>query len=78
MQKYILKRGYDLHALVAFSGEVSDPESGEEPFKETSLSLNPNLNGRDIAKALDTDEFQILLVANKFQTGFDQPLLCGM
>ena len=29
-------------------------------------------------EAFNTDEYQILLVANKFQTGFDQPLLCGM
>ena len=40
--------------------------------------VNPNLRGRDIARAFDTEEFHILLVANKFQTGFDQPLLCGM
>ena len=37
-----------------------------------------HLKGRDIRKAFDTEEYQILLVANKFQTGFDQPLLCGM
>jgi type I restriction enzyme, R subunit len=36
------------------------------------------LNGRDIREAFKGDEYQILLVANKFQTGFDQPLLCGM
>ncbi len=40
--------------------------------------LNPNLRGRDIREAFKRDEYQILLVANKFQTGFDQPLLCGM
>jgi type I restriction enzyme, R subunit len=40
--------------------------------------LNPNLRGRDMREAFGTDEYQILLVANKFQTGFDQPLLCGM
>jgi type I restriction enzyme, R subunit len=42
------------------------------------VSGNPNLRGRDIRDAFDTEEYQILLVANKFQTGFDQPLLCGM
>jgi len=78
MQKYIQKQGYKLSALVAFSGEVIDKESGEDPFKETSAVLNPNLRARDIAEAFKTDEYQILLVANKFQTGFDQPLLCGM
>jgi type I restriction enzyme R subunit len=78
MQKYIQSQGYKLSALVAFSGEVIDKESGEAPFKETSSILNPNLRGRDIREAFKTDEYQILLVANKFQTGFDQPLLCGM
>ena len=78
MQKYIQKQGYKLSALVAFSGEVIDKESGEDPFKETSAVLNPNLRSRDIGEAFKTDEYQILLVANKFQTGFDQPLLCGM
>jgi type I restriction enzyme R subunit len=63
---------------VAFSGEVNDLESGAEPFTETSKTLNPNLKGRDIRDAFNTPEYQILLVANKFQTGFDQPKLCGM
>ena len=78
IQKYIREEKYDLSALVAFSGEVNDKESGEEPFSETSTVLNPGLKGRDIRDAFDTEEYQILLVANKFQTGFDQPLLCGM
>src|SRR5205085_10859224 len=39
---------------------------------------NPTLRGRDIREAFKTEEFQVLIVANKFQTGFDQPLLCGM
>ena len=62
---------------MAFSGEVNDKESGPDPFKETS-SAEPEPEGRDIREAFKADEFQILLVANKFQTGFDQPLLCGM
>ena len=63
---------------MAFSGEVNDKESGPEPFTETSPALNPGLKGRDIREAFKGDQHQILLVANKFQTGFDQPLLCGM
>src|SRR5690606_18416161 len=55
-----------------------DPESGPEPFTETSRTLNPDLRGRHIREAFNTDDYRILLVANKFQTGFDQPLLCGM
>jgi type I restriction enzyme, R subunit len=78
LQKYIRAQGYQLSALVAFSGEVLDKQSGEDPFSESSHALNPNLRGRDIREAFKTDEYQILLVANKFQTGFDQPLLCGM
>ncbi|MFN8857912.1 MAG: type I restriction endonuclease subunit R, partial [Planctomycetaceae bacterium] len=78
MQKYIAEKGYALRTLVAFSGEVSDPESGPDPFLETSAVLNPTLRGREIAEAFKEVEHQILLVANKFQTGFDQPLLCGM
>ena len=78
IQAYINDKGYPLKALVAFSGEVIDPESSPDPFTENSKTLNPNLKGRDIREAFRDDEYQILLVANKFQTGFDQPLLCGM
>lgn len=78
IEKYIKSQGYKITTLVAFSGEVRDSESGPEPFTEASKSLNPNLKGRDMREAFDTDEYQVLLVANKFQTGFDQPLLCGM
>ena len=78
MSKYIKDQGYKLGTLVAFSGEVYDKESGPDPFTENSISLNPNLKGRDIREAFNTGEYQVLLVANKFQTGFDQPLLCGM
>ena len=63
---------------MAFSGEVIDTESGPDPFTESSKTLNPNLRGQEISEAFATDEYQILLVANKFQTGFDQSLLCGM
>ncbi len=78
MQRYIADKGYKLGTLVAFSGEVIDPESGPEPFTEHSLALNPKLAKKDIKKAFEGGEYQVLLVANKFQTGFDQPLLCGM
>jgi len=78
IEKYIKEQGYKIGALVAFSGEVNDKESGPDGFTENSPSLNPQLKGRDIREAFKGDEYQILLVANKFQTGFDQPLLCGM
>lgn len=78
IEKYIKAQSYKIGTLVAFSGEVNDKDSGAEPFSELSKTLNPNLKGRDIREAFNTSEYQILLVANKFQTGFDQPLLCGM
>jgi len=78
VNKYIKERGYAIGTLVAFSGEVNDKTAGEDPFTENSKLLNPRLLGRDIREAFKGDEYQILLVANKFQTGFDQPLLCGM
>jgi type I restriction enzyme R subunit len=78
IDKYITDRGYGIGTMVAFSGEVKDKESGPEPFTEAGKAMNPTLGGKKIRDAFDTDEYQILLVANKFQTGFDQPLLCGM
>ena len=78
IDKHIKDQGYKIGTLVAFSGEVNDKESGPDGFTEHSKTLNPNLKGRDIREAFKGDEYQILLVANKFQTGFDQPLLCGM
>jgi type I restriction enzyme, R subunit len=78
IEKYILQQGYRIGTLVAFSGEVNDSESGPDPFSENNKTLNPNLKGRDIREAFRGDDYSILLVANKFQTGFDQPLLCGM
>jgi type I restriction enzyme R subunit len=78
MEKYIKEQGYKIGTLVAFSGEVIDNDSGPDPFTENSAALNPGLKGRDIREAFKGGEYQVLLVANKFQTGFDQPLLCGM
>ena len=48
---------------MAFSGEVIDPQSGPDPFSETSKTMNPNMKGQGIREAFDTGEFQILLVA---------------
>lgn len=71
------ERGYErICAMVAFSGEVTDTDHSSEPFNERNM--NPMLKGRDMRKAFDTDDFQVMLVANKFQTGFDQPKLCAM
>lgn len=78
IRAYIEKRHYALGVMVAFSGEVDDPESYPQAVSETSKLLNPGLKGRDIRDAFAEPDCHLLLVANKFQTGFDQPLLCGM
>lgn len=78
IDKFIAEKGYAIGTLAAFSGEVNDKESAAEPISEHSKLLNPQLKGRDIREAFKLDDYRILLVANKFQTGFDQPLLCGM
>ncbi|WP_063533642.1 DEAD/DEAH box helicase family protein [Burkholderia sp. MSMB1589WGS] len=78
IRAYIEKQNYPLGVLVAFSGEIDDAESFPTPVTETSKELNPGLKGRDIRDAFAEPDYHLLLVANKFQTGFDQPLLCGM
>jgi type I restriction enzyme R subunit len=79
LDAYLKKKGYkDMAALVAFSGDVADPESGFDSVSERSEKLNEGLKGRDIREAFATESFQILIVANKFQVGFDQPKLVSM
>jgi len=79
VQKYVRDKGYeDVHALVAFSGSVPPDEVIPEEVTETSKLLNPDLKGRDHAKAFDTSDYNVMIVANKYQTGFDQPKLCAM
>lgn len=76
-EKYVQSKGYDnVNAMVAFSGEVNDPDLPDQAFTENNM--NPNLRGRDMRKAFDTTDYQVMLVANKFQTGFDQPKLVAM
>ncbi|TXH32968.1 MAG: type I restriction endonuclease subunit R [Rhodospirillaceae bacterium] len=71
---YIAKNGYDYGTLVAFSGAVTDPESGPGDF--TEASMNPGVH--DLRTSFRGDQYKVMIVANKFQTGFDQPLLCAM
>jgi len=74
LDKYVKEQGYsDVVAMVAFSGEVQDND-----ISYTESNMNPNLKGRDMRKAFDSEDYQLMLVANKFQTGFDQPKLCAM
>ena len=81
-QNYITEHGYkDVHPLVAFSGTVVDPDSGEE-FTEPRMNIDIR-SGESISEAglprrFESPDYQILLVAEKYQTGFDQPLLQAM
>ena len=74
LEEYTKKKGYDdIHALVAFSGKVTLPDN---PMEYTEASMNGFPEDR-LPKEFDGD-YQVLLVANKYQTGFDQPKLCAM
>jgi type I restriction enzyme R subunit len=74
-KKYIKENNYqDIRPLVAFSGKVTDTEYPDGVSE-------PQLNGfgeKELPAKFDTDEYRILLVADKYQTGFDQPLLHTM
>lgn len=79
VKAYVKDKGYtDVHPLVAFSGSIPPDDVIPEEVTETSCLLNAGLNGRDLAKAFDTEEFNVMIAANKYQTGFDQPKLCAM
>ena len=79
---YIAEHDYDdVRPLVAFSGTVRDPDSGEE-FTEPGMNLDI-VTGKPISESalpsrFASSDYQILLVAEKYQTGFDQPLLQAM
>ncbi|WP_238694067.1 MULTISPECIES: DEAD/DEAH box helicase family protein [unclassified Kocuria] len=81
-QRHIERENLPLKTLVAFSGTLPDPDvavigDGERP-EVTEASMNPDVRGRDLAAVFNQDDQNILIVANKYQTGFDQPLLVGM
>ncbi|MDR5873440.1 type I restriction endonuclease subunit R [Vreelandella gomseomensis] len=79
MRQYVESKGYtDVHPLVAFSGTVLPDEVIVEEVSESSQLLNPGLRGRNLSDAFDTDDFNVMIAANKYQTGFDQPKLCAM
>lgn len=75
LERYINKKGYtDIHALVAFSGKVKLPDD-EKEYSEAGMNGFPEDR---LTKEFDKDDYNVLLVANKYQTGFDQPKLCAM
>jgi type I restriction enzyme R subunit len=61
---------------VAFSGAVEDPDLPGSSY--TEVAMNDGLAERELPEAFDGDEYRVLLVAEKYQTGFDQPLLQTM
>ena len=73
-EEYIAKKGYDMKALVAFSGKVKLPDD-ETEYTEAGMN---GFTEDKLTKEFDKDDYQVLLVANKYQTGFDQPKLCAM
>jgi type I restriction enzyme, R subunit len=75
--RYIQEKGYtDIKSLVAFSGSVALEGFPEAKF--TEVSMNGGIKSLEIPDKFASDAYQVLLVANKFQTGFDQPLLHTM
>jgi len=75
--KYISEKGYtDIKTLVAFSGTVYDPKA--KGISYTEVSMNKGIKESELPEKFDSLEYQVLLVAEKYQTGFDQPLLHTM
>lgn len=75
--RYIADRGYTgIRSLVAFSGTVEDPALPDSAY--TEVGMNNGLPESELPEAFDGDDFRVLLVAEKYQTGFDQPLLQTM
>lgn len=74
--RYITEKGYPIKTLVAFSGIVQDDEVPDKTYTEERM--NRGLREKELPEAFATDAYQVLLVAEKFQTGFDQPLLHTM
>ena len=81
-QRYVTDKGYaNVRTLVAFSGTVHDPNSGED-FTEPTMNID-SVSGKPMSESMlpsrfASPDYQILIVAEKYQTGFDQPLLQAM
>ena len=87
LQDYVDRHHYsDVKALVAFSGKVTIDEAPYPGINAVQTAkgwefTERGMNGMSDSKtqsAFDTDAYNVLLVANKFQVGFDQPKLCAM
>lgn len=74
--EYIRKKSYAIKTLVAFSGTVADDKL--PGIKYTEVQMNGGIREKELPEKFATQEYQVLLVAEKYQTGFDQPLLHTM
>tara|TARA_Y100000296_G_scaffold26795_1_gene31472 strand:+ start:4274 stop:7387 length:3114 start_codon:yes stop_codon:yes gene_type:complete len=74
--RYIDRHGYtDVKAIVAFSGSVDDPDKLDTSYTEADMN---GFSDKELPKKFGTPEYHVLIVAEKYQTGFDQPLLHTM
>ena len=74
--RYIQEKGYSIKTLVAFSGTVQDQTVPGRTYTEEQM--NDGVREKELPDLFATQDYQILLVAEKYQTGFDQPLLHTM
>ena len=74
--RYIREKGYAIKSLVAFSGKVLDDKYPDKTYTEPGM--NDGVSEKELPEKFATQEYQVLLVAEKYQTGFDQPLLHTM
>ena len=75
--RYVKEQRYTgIRALVAFSGTVEDPDVPGSSY--TEVGMNDGLAESELPEAFERDDHRVLLVAEKYQTGFDQPLLQTM
>ncbi len=73
--QYIKSRGYDIKSLVAFSGIVEDDKMPGKTYTEEGMN---GVREKELPEKFASPEYSVLLVAEKYQTGFDQPLLHTM
>ena len=74
--RYIGEKGYPIKSLVAFSGVVEDDRAPGVTYTEEQM--NEGVREKELPERFAAQEYQVLLVAEKYQTGFDQPLLHTM
>ena len=74
--RYVARKGYPIKSLVAFSGTVEDDRISGAAYTEEQM--NAGVREKELPERFATPEYQVLLVAEKYQTGFDQPLLHTM